>query len=460
MQHPVPRNAGGADAGTRLVFPAGVHGVVFDNFNTSPDGTAFGGGGMQGCGVVSTGFHESFPLTTGSNPVISIGGDKYFNTWNFHVGDGVIIPYLYGPANGQPILPPGTTVAAVNSGAHTITPSSPVVSPYTGNGWGIWRLPVENVFTVQTTNGSPTVTVTGGPSVLQPGDFIWSDAFPFGTTILSVSGTLGAQTVTMAPYPLWRFNNGTPATVTHTSGSPGQMWIIPAAVKTYVLFNLKRNWLGTFGFGLEMECSQWSSAHSGCNASMSEYNFFQFNMIGRMVMGDNAGASSSIGNVYAYNSFADIVEGGAVGSTYYNENANSAEDSTCSLYGIVGDCIGSNSSSFFGGYAPTSGGYCTNARLDTAPTPGGDVMFIAPQTTSPLGAPTIYNGNFANNWLFLNADDTNGITLCMNKPGDVLAWSRGNQNCGGPETWTVGWTGRGAWDWQYFTAALAATRCL
>ena len=129
-----------ADAGTRLVFPAGVHGLVFDNFNTSPDGTAFGGGGMQGCGVVSTGFHESFPLTTGSNPVISIGGDKYFNTWNFHVGDGVII-YLYGPANGQPILPPGTTVAAVNSGAHTITPSSPVVSPYTGNGWGVWRLP-------------------------------------------------------------------------------------------------------------------------------------------------------------------------------------------------------------------------------------------------------------------------------------------------------------------------------
>ena len=122
-----------------------------------------------------------------------------------------------------------------------------------GGGFGVCR--IENVFTVQTTNGSPTVTVTGGPSVLQPGDFVWSDAFPFGTTILSVSGTLGAQTVTMAPYPLGG-SSGTPATeITHTSGSPGKMWIIPAAVKTYVLFNLKRNWLGTFGFGLEMECS-------------------------------------------------------------------------------------------------------------------------------------------------------------------------------------------------------------
>ena len=32
---------------------------------------------------------------------------------------------------------------------------------------------------------------------------------------------------------------------------------------------------------------------------MSEYNFFQFDIVGRMVMGDNAGASSSIGNIYA-----------------------------------------------------------------------------------------------------------------------------------------------------------------
>ena len=37
----------------------------------------------------------------------------------------------------------------------------------------------------QTTTGSPTVVITSGPSVMQPGDMVWSDAFPFGTTVFS-----------------------------------------------------------------------------------------------------------------------------------------------------------------------------------------------------------------------------------------------------------------------------------
>jgi hypothetical protein len=437
----------GADSGTRLVFPAGVHGVIFDNFSTSPDGTGLPGGGMQGCGIVNSGFYEGYPVTTGSNAVISIGADKYFGTWGFHVGDG-IITYLYGPTNGQPAIAPGATITATNPGV-SITPSSPLISGYTGAAFGLWRLPVEDAFTVNTSSGSPDVTVTAGPSVLQPGDFIWSDAFPFGTTILTTSNTGGgpvAQTVTMAPYSL----NNSATTNATKSETGGHMWIIPAAIKTFTGFSLKRNWLGTFGIGLEMECSFWSSAHSGCNASLAEENIFVFDIFGRMVMGDNAGASTSFSNIYSYNSFADIVEGGAVGSTYYNENANSQEASTA-LYSIVGECVNSNSSSFFGGYAPTTGGYCLNDRLDTAPTSGGVVAFIFPQTTTPTGAPVIYNNNFANNWFF--AGPSYGMSVCMNKPGDVLAWSRDNQGCGGPETWTIGWDTRGFWVWDYFTGA-------
>ena len=134
---------GGGDASTRVVFPAGVHGFVYDNYVMSPDGTGMGGGGMGGCGVYSKGWHLTYAVKTGSNATLTVPADKYFGTWNFHVGDGVVI-YLYGPANSAPALPGGTTVTAVNSGTHTITPSSPVVSPYTGNGSSIWRLPVED----------------------------------------------------------------------------------------------------------------------------------------------------------------------------------------------------------------------------------------------------------------------------------------------------------------------------
>ena len=224
---------------------------------------------------------------------------------------------------------------------------------------------------------------------------------PAGTAAGSfAAGTLNDTSVTMAPYNL-DGPTTTNATTTHTGGSPGKMWIIPAAIKMYTQTTLHNNFLAhTFGFGLEMVCSSWSSAHSGCNGSMATENTFQFNVIGRMVMGDNSGASASIMNVYAESTFADIVEGGAVGSTYFSENANSQEDST-SLYGIVGECVNSNSSSFFGGYAPTTGAYCTNGQLGVAPSGRGNVMFIAPQAGVPSGQPALYNAGFHGSWVLI-----------------------------------------------------------
>ena len=61
-------------------------------------------GGMTNCGIVGKGYHEIFPVTTGSNPTIVVPNDKWGGTWNFHVGDGVIA-YLYSPANSAPAVP-------------------------------------------------------------------------------------------------------------------------------------------------------------------------------------------------------------------------------------------------------------------------------------------------------------------------------------------------------------------
>ena len=425
---------GGGDASTRLVFPAGIHGVVFDTAQSAPVNPPIGysTGGMTSCGVVSKGYHVRFPVVTGSNPTITVGVDKWGGTWDFHVGDGVVI-FLFGPTDSAPVLPGGTTVAAVNPGAQTITPSSPVVSTYTGDGSAVFRLPVEKAFTVNTTLGSGTITVTSGPSLLQPGDYIWSDAFPFGTPIINVSGTLGAQTVVTGPWHM-DYNSETPATKTETGG---KMWILPAGLKMFVQTNLHTNYFSGFAWGLEMECSSWGSVQGGCNGSLAEGNIFYGNMIGRLVLGNNSGASASIMNVYAQQTVADIAEFGSVGSNYFADNANSEEDHTA-LYGIIGICGTGNNSSFFGGYAPTEGGYCANG-IGVSTSPGGEVVFWNPIAGVPVGAPTSFSGEFHNKWFF-NNDDTDGTQLCMNFSPDIpLSFGIGNNGCNG-----------GNWGLQFF----------
>ena len=311
---------GGGDTSTRLMFPAGVHGVVFDNYGTSPDGTGMGGGGMTSCGVYSKGYHVRFPVVTGSNPTIQVGVDKWGGTWDFHVGDGVVI-FLFGPTDSAPVLPGGTTVAAVNPGAQTITPSSPVVSTYTGDGSTVWRLPVEKAFTVNTVSGSGTITVTGGPSLLQPGDYIWSDAFPFGTPVIERQPErLARKPPTMAPWHmgLTMQTQQTQRRPIQTGTPEASMWITSRCdqERTYRPACVT-NFLTGFGPGLE-ECNApaWGPPmlRKGCNDSLAQENIFFGNMIGRLVLGDNSGASASIMNVYSQDTVADIAEGGAVGS--------------------------------------------------------------------------------------------------------------------------------------------------
>ena len=228
------------------------------------------------------------------------------------------------------------------------------------------------------------------------------------------------------------------------------MWILPAGFKTFVATNLTTNYFSSFPWGLEMECSSWGSFAAGCNGSLATQNQFTFSIIGRLVIGDNSGASTSLMNVYSYNSFADIAEMGAVGSVYLGDNANSQEASTAQN-GIVGLCVNSNSSSFYGNYAPSNGGYCMNG-IGVATTPGGYVTFFSPISGVPQGAPYTVNATFRNKWNF-TADDAQGTQVCMNLPGVAIAWSRGNSTCGGPETWTLGYDTRGFWAWDFFGIA-------
>ena len=446
---------GGGDGSTRLVFPAGVHGVIFDN-PSSFDGAGvplgYAAGGMTSCNMASKGYHETYTTTVGSNVITSVAQDKWFGTWDFHVGDGIIgFTGVYGtPTIFAPIGPGGTAVTAVNSSTHALTLNATVPTGY-GPGFGLWRLPVEDAFTVNTINGNHTVTVTGGPSKLQPGDYVWSDAFPFGTVVREVSGAVGAQTVAMTNYTLLGgvYENAT------KSETGGHLWIIPAGFKTFVGTNLTTNYFSSFPWGLEMECSSWGSFAAGCNGSLATQNQFTFSIIGRLVIGDNSGASTSLMNVYSYNSFADIAEMGAVGSMYLGDNANSQEASTAQ-YGIVGLCVNSNSSSFYGNYAPSNGGYCMNG-IGVATSSGGYVTFFNPIAGVPYGAPYMANAAFANRWNF-QANDAQDTEVCMNLPGTAIAWSRDSQTCGGPETWTLGYALMG-FGGGVFMALLVVHQC-
>ena len=242
-------------------------------------------------------------------------------------------------------------------------------------------------------------------------------------------------------------NYNTPTTATK-SETGGHMWILPAALKTFVQTSLHTNYFSGFAWGLEMECSSWGTPAAGCNGSMAQENIFFGDMVGRLVLGDNSGASASIMNTYAYNSIADIMELGAVGSNYFADNANSQEDSTA-IYGAIGACVNSNSSAFYGGYITTTGGYCATG-IGTATVPGGSVIFWNSIASVPVGAPEVHNAVFGGEWYF-TPPGASQTQLCMNHGADtILAWSHGNQSCGGSLTWDLVYNSSfGLWNLQY-----------
>jgi hypothetical protein len=255
------------------------------------------------------------------------------------------------------------------------------------SGLVINQLPVALKYTVQTTIGSDSVLVTAGPRLLVPGDLVWSDAFPFGTMVLTASGTLGNQTVTMDSAFLTA--GGQNALATHTSGSPGQLWVIPAGIKRDAAANASNNYITYWPVGLEMACT--SASPFNCTTSHDLYNTYLEDWVGRWTAGDNTGASDSIGEEWADNYVTDFMEGGTVGSAYFNPNSNSVESGTA-LYGPMGNCYNDNFSAMFGGYVVPSAGSCA-ASVGLVPSTSGSpwIEFTNQAYLANGGGPYISN---------------------------------------------------------------------
>ena len=207
-------------------------------------------------------------------------------------------------------------------------------------------------------------------------------------------------------------NCATPASVTHSSGSPGQAWTVPVGVLKRTQGDTHNNTVNYFGFGLRGDCDPGMTPGTGCNASLDERNTFANNLVGRLMRGGNAGVSTALINVFAYNSIVDEAELGTIGSTYISEEYNSFEDGS-SWNSFVGLCGTQNYSTIYGAYVTNiEGGYCLGIDTDGWPS-----LVIPPQRQNPgsmlfiggiYGSPSPSIGpssQMAGNWRFLGEAD-------------------------------------------------------
>lgn len=415
---------------TSLVFAPGVDGVIFEDSNTSTDGGGAYGADLKGCAVISLGYGMATG-TTGSASITNVNMPSYgaipATTWA--AGDGIIAVSAtngFAPATGFPTVNPGAYIASVNGSTLTLASPYAVGQLSLSNQMAIYRLPAALMYSVTTTSGSNTFTVTAGPSTkLEPGDAIWSDAFPFGSVVSGVSGSAGAQTVTVTD--VFGSENPQNATVTHTSGS-GRLWKIPTGMARRADSSTHGNIFQGWPVGLKMACSAGYTPGLGCTQSYDEGNTFQEDLIGRWTGGDNTGASTSHANLYGHNYIADILEGGTVGSLYNGDNTNSSEGGQAK-YGIVGNCISENYSEFNGMYASNGNGhnYClpTSGGIgilgDTVA--GAGPLFIAPQDGAPLDSTIINSGSMEGQWQFSGVSSSNIVTSAATTSGTVLTFS-------------------------------------
>jgi hypothetical protein len=356
----------------------------------------------------------------------------------FGVGDGIVIMGSWIPTDGQLAVAPGAYVATSNPSAKTVTLASPytILNILNSRDIAVWDLPAKEKYTVQTTTGSNAVTVTAGPAsgrLIKAGDMIWSDAFLFGSTVLSAKsslvgtptvnaggsgyvGTSGTMTwsgpgcldgynqapvlnvtasggvitgvtgvasagICLQSNPSSSATTWTPggglsggsgasfhmtfnqalvirnvtfyqnanATVTYASGSPGQLWTLPAGVIRRAGARMKNSIVNAFTVDLRLDCHSAMYPLGGCNDSFDEENVLNGALVGRLVRGNNSGVSTSVGNTYAGNSIADIVEAASIGSSYLSESNNSQDGGT-SIYGTLVVCGGQNFSNFIGSY--------------------------------------------------------------------------------------------------------------
>jgi hypothetical protein len=300
---------------------------------------------------------------------------------------------------------------------------------------GLFDLPVAQAFTVQTTNGTKVITVTAGPRLIRPGDYLYSDAFPLFTSVTTASGTVGNQTLGV------QYN----ATVTHTVGSPGQLWVIPAQIKREVTAGSSNNSGFGWGWGLNMTCSTASSLN--CTTSKDQNNFVSHSLVARLVSGNNTGASTSVADEGADNYVSDVIENGAVGSHYTAYNSNSMEDSS-SRWPVIVNCANQNTSMFSGGYWGGGGwGLCAGTNVIPSVVSSSQSLIIGPQAAIPAGTPIIESGQIYGLWLFSSGPDNLYCMRMGSNSASTALFGFSNAACTTGSLYAWGWdTTLNAWE--------------
>jgi hypothetical protein len=205
----VSMNSGGPVV---LVFAPGVDGFRQETGPLTQTG-GFGQSDISGCAIISLGGGDgtsSLSSSTISNIYFDydtpLNHDFVFpsdcnagGAWGacfFGAGDGIVAFSQYNTGNAILSVAPGAYVATANAAGQSITLASPYTILDYNSGVELWDLPVKQKFSVNTTMGSGTITVTAGPRLLVPGDVIWNDAFLFGSTVVNISNAIaGTPTV-------------------------------------------------------------------------------------------------------------------------------------------------------------------------------------------------------------------------------------------------------------------------
>ena len=488
-----------------LVFPPGISGVLQEAGFVSYS-WGYGQGDLKNCAIVSLGEGKGNALDGWDHVVNVSGGDIPAHTGFVYppgcqsfwggcfpgVGDGVVMFPGYSP--GQDGTDFG--LLAVANGAYIATADYPGRQFTLASGYVIkmnnaynsvtfYDLPASQKYTVNTTSGSATVTVTNGPRLIKPADMLWSDAFPFGSTVLEnhnaivgtptvntggsgyvgTSGTMtwgghgcfaaqshspvlnvtasggvitavtsvadAGECLQSSPgnTPQWvaggglsggsgasfnmTFNetlvmgdvtlgSGVLASKTETAG---QLWVIPAGIVKRAGASTHNNNVTLFPIDLRLDCGALPVLDLGCNVVVDENNGLTNSLVGRLVRGDNSAGAYAIGNVYADNIISDVIDAGSLGTTYYAEGYNSAEDSTAT-YDFLLFCGAQNYTTVIGAYL--SGQPAQNCISQDAS--GHYSIGVVPHVQSNgaliigslYGAtfPYISTGSFGGNWTF------------------------------------------------------------
>lgn len=368
-----------------------------------------------------------FETTSGSN-VIQADDVAYFNRWQAWKGTAVsgpgipagtvVVSMKTAPWNPNVMFVTVSNPATVTAAGVTLTfggvvaaaPSGTtlyfvggasdrlIVSYGTGTGGNgtyileqaTTELPSSQLFAYDTPG---TIYISGGPRLPFPQELLWIDGFPFGVIAAKVfTRSLTTQTdITVITSDTSSYYE-VPGFADHPAGS-GKMWLFPAGLFRGAQGNSFGNEIYGFGVGINMACAATNySPPIGCGRSHDSENSLFYNVVGRLVVGNNSGGSASTFNEYDHNEVADVVELGSVGSTYLGEMLQ-GEDESSNTHVLISGCF--TGTTMIGAYASGADDEPTcmvprNAILSAQPsafTQGNAPPWVAPIYSVPFMSP-------------------------------------------------------------------------